>query len=245
MILEAADLTVTLQDADRAFRLLIADFSLAPGQVIGLSGSSGTGKTLLLEVLGLLRRPDPGGRFQTRQDRQVSDLAALWRSGSAARQAPKLRGDLFGFVPQSGGLLPFLTVRENIELSQKISGRLDAGWLQSLEERLGLSPLTRLMPKSLSIGQRQRVAIARALAHRPPFVVADEPTAALDPENAVAAMELLIGAARAGGAGVLVSSHDLSLLDRFPMQRLYLALTSDPGAREVLSELSQRGQVAA
>jgi putative ABC transport system ATP-binding protein len=226
-ILGIAGLRVALADADRRFALVIDRLDLAAGDIWGLTGQSGTGKTLLLELLGLMRRPAPGGDFVlgeagTGAEDRSHDIAALWRGPSGVARAAELRGRLIGFIPQTGGLLPFLTLAENVALTQRISGRIDADWRAHLLDRLGLSAYARLMPGALSIGQRQRAAIARALAHRPPLVLADEPTAALDPDTAAEAMRLLIGMAGEGGAAILVSSHDVALLDRFPMRRLRL-----------------------
>jgi putative ABC transport system ATP-binding protein len=232
--LRLEDIAVTLSDGDRAFRMSTGQVDLRAGQIIGLSGGSGTGKTLLLEVLGLLRRPDPGGAFSLSADGQLVDL----HDAAGASQAARLRGRYFGFVPQTGGLLPFLTVAENIALSQQIAGALDPAWIAELTERLGLAGMDRLTPSALSIGQRQRVSIARALAHRPVFVIADEPTAALDPEAALAAMGLLIEAAERGGSGVVISSHDLGLLDRFAMHRVHLSLAPDSAPGKVHSLLA-------
>lgn len=229
--LSLSDLTVELRDGDRRFVLETGTLEIAAGEAFGLSGGSGTGKTLLLEVLGLLRRPDPGGRFVLQAEGRDIDLRA------DPSDAARLRGRYFGFVPQAGGLLPFLTVAENIALGQKITRAQDSAWIAALIARLGLSGLEALTPSALSIGQRQRVSIARALAHKPVFVIADEPTAALDPEAAEQAMGLLIEAAHQGGAAVIVSSHDLGLLDRFSMSRLHLSLAPTEGnlVRSVLA----------
>ncbi|MEL7012557.1 MAG: ATP-binding cassette domain-containing protein, partial [Pseudomonadota bacterium] len=222
--LTLSGLSVGASDSDRSFRLDIDHLEATAGDVIGLSGPSGTGKTMLLEVLGLLRRPQKADVFLFVAGGHEIDIAAMWRSDEASRLAPSLRGAHFGFVPQTGGLLPFLSVYENISLCQEIAGRPDAEWISRLQDMLGLKGLGALLPEALSIGQRQRVAIARALAHRPSFVIADEPTAALDPDNAMTALSLLIDAARNGEAAVIVSSHDVSLLDRFATRRVALGL---------------------
>jgi putative ABC transport system ATP-binding protein len=216
---------VTLRDHGRVFTLDAGGLTVSPGDRIGLTGASGTGKTLLLELLGLLRRPDPGGRYLVADGGEVRDVAALWPHGAGT--IATLRGRLFGFVPQSGGLLPFLDVRQNVALSQRIAGKVDPAFVTTLIDRLGLGAVAAMRPAGLSIGQRQRVAIARALAHRPGFVIADEPTAALDPDAAAEAIALLFEAARDGGAAVIVSSHDIALLDRFPLRRY--ALTASAG----------------
>jgi len=238
------DLCVTLGDGERRFTLCTGRWSVAGGEVIGLSGPSGTGKTLLLEVLGLLRAPNSGGyRAEPAAGcgaGDVHDFAGYWQSRRAPALCAAARAGFFGYVPQSGGLLPFLSVAENVALTQRIAGRPDAAWQAELLHRLGLDEVAHLHPGPLSIGQRQRVAIARALAHRPVCVIADEPTAALDPDNAHAALSLLIGAAQAGGAATVLSSHDAPALSRFPMRRMALSASPDPERpRHVISTLTE------
>ncbi len=216
--LELREASVALRDGDRAFRLEVARLDLEPGRAVALTGASGSGKTLLLELLGLLRAPGAG----TRMTWEGTDLAALWAAGPRSAELARKRGALFGFVPQTGGLMPFLSVAENIALPQRVCGRADAHWCGVLADRLGLGDVTALYPAALSIGQRQRCAIARALSHRPPFVIADEPTAALDPETADGVLSLLLDTAREGGCGVILSSHDLDRIARFELPRLTL-----------------------
>jgi putative ABC transport system ATP-binding protein len=235
--LDIDNLTVTLGDAERRFTLQAGQWSIAAGEVIGLTGPSGTGKTLLLELLGMLRAPESGGyrAVPLDSDNAEQDFAGHWRAPNAMALCAEARARFFGFVPQAGGLLPFLTVGENVEISQRIAKRPDPAWCATLLGELGLDRISHLRPAALSIGQRQRVAIARALAHRPFCVIADEPTAALDPENAQAAMGLLIDAARAGGTATLLSSHDYPTLSQFPMRRMGLRITSAPHDPSVVS----------
>jgi putative ABC transport system ATP-binding protein len=219
---------VTLRDGERSFTLRIDDLRIRPGEAMGLTGASGSGKTLLLELLGLLREPYPGGGYSVNLETgDAVDLAACWRSRAGRRDLATLRGRLFGFIPQTGGLLPFLNVQQNVVLSQRINDISDPAHVQTLMTRLGLQSIARLTPAKLSIGQRQRVSIARALAHHPRFLIADEPTAALDPGNSAQAMALLFEVARDTGCAVIISSHDHDLLDGFSLRRH--VLEPEPG----------------
>jgi putative ABC transport system ATP-binding protein len=220
---------ITLRDGDRVFRLEIDRLDLAPGQAVALTGASGAGKTLVLELLGLLRAPGPGTRYDWTKGDVRDDLAALWTLGPRSHALARMRGALFGFVPQTGGLMPFLNVAENIALPQRVNGCLDGGWVAELIDRLGLVDVAALLPGALSIGQRQRTAIARSLAHRPPFVIADEPTAALDPDTADLVLALLLEVAGGQGVGVILSSHDVARIDRFDIPRLSLSTEAKDG----------------
>ncbi|MEM1351866.1 MAG: ATP-binding cassette domain-containing protein [Pseudomonadota bacterium] len=231
------DLRVTLGDAERTFTVETGSWSVAGGEAVAVTGPSGTGKTLLLELLGLMRAPRSGNYKVENADAVTKDLAAVWSAPDAARDCADARARLFGFVPQAGGLLPFLTVLENIAVSQQIAGRVDLAWVEYLVDELGLLALGGLRPAALSIGQRQRVAIARALAHRPLCVIADEPTAALDPESAATAMRLLIEAARTGGAATLIASHDLRMLQQFGLLQKSLQIVSAPNEAQVVSRV--------
>jgi putative ABC transport system ATP-binding protein len=228
--LHIRDGLVSLGDAGRVFRLEVRHLDLEPGQAVALTGASGSGKTLVLELLGLLRAPGPGTRFDWHDGKGTHDLAALWAKGPRSGALARRRGALFGFVPQTGGLMPFLNVAENIALPQRVNGRMDAPWVSDLIARLGLGDVAELLPGALSIGQRQRCAIARALAHRPPFVIADEPTAALDPNAADTVLALLLEVAADQGTGVILSSHDVARIGRFGIKRLALGVeTGDDG----------------
>jgi putative ABC transport system ATP-binding protein len=118
-----------------------------------------------------------------------------------------------GFVPQSGGLLPFLSVKQNIELPRKLVGVQDRDLLlEQVIERLRLKPLLGRMPAQLSIGERQRVSFARSIAHRPGLLLADEPTAALDPILAKELFTLIVEIARELSIGALIVTHEWSLV---------------------------------
>jgi putative ABC transport system ATP-binding protein len=201
--------------------------TVRPGEAVAITGPSGCGKSTLLDLVGLVLRPHRRRQFALAD---CADIGALWKQGRQSQLA-RLRAQTIGYVLQTGGLLPFLTVRDNIRLSRSVLGLgADPQTEGHLINALGLSALLRKKPAALSIGERQRVAIARALAHRPPLVLADEPTASLDPGHAAAVMGLFLDLVRDFGLGLLMVSHDWDLLDRFPLRRVAVQLSQ--GRRE-------------
>ena len=206
------DLRRTLRGPNRTFELHVPRFEAEAGEVVAFVGDSGSGKTVMLELLALAAPPDPGGAFAFEGEAPL-DVAALWRGRRLAALA-RARAQRLGFVAQAGGLLPFLSVRANAALAQEAAGRRDAALIEALADRLGIAAALDDRPARLSIGQRQRAAILRALCHRPAFVVADEPTSALDPGAAEEVMALFLAAAAQGGTGVLLSSHNHDLMRR-------------------------------
>jgi putative ABC transport system ATP-binding protein len=207
---------------DRSFALTIDRLELRPGDRLLLAGPNGCGKSTLMELIGLALRPDGAARFELAADgRQAVDLQALWQQGRHDELA-RLRARHMGYLPQTGALLPFLTVRQNILLVQELSGRRDPELVREISRRLDLDPLAAEWPAQLSVGQRQRAAIARAIVHRPSFVLADEPTAALDPANAQAVVQLLVDLVRELDCGLLLVSHEPALAARCGLEPLEL-----------------------
>lgn len=194
----------------------IPDFTLARGETLFLKGPSGSGKTTLLGLLGGVQRAQSGHIRLLGQD-----LAQL---SAAARD--RFRVDHTGYIFQQFNLLPFLSVRENVELpcrfsrqraerAQQRHGSIDAA-ATALLEHLGLrADLLGRRADELSIGQQQRVAAARALIGQPELVIADEPTSALDFDAREAFLQLLFAECRAAGASLLFVSHDQSLATLF------------------------------
>src|SRR5690606_23384060 len=167
-----------------------------------LVGPSGSGKSTLLDLLALVLAPDPGGEMLLRVGEREIDLLRLWRDGRQERLA-QLRSRELGYVLQTGGLLGFLDVRRNIGLSRALLGMLDDGSVLRLAQQLEIAEQLDKYPAALSVGQRQRVGIARALAHGPRLLLADEPTASLDPLNAARVQQLLLEQSQAGNACLL------------------------------------------
>jgi putative ABC transport system ATP-binding protein len=195
------------------FRLEVPNLRIRRGECVAITGPSGCGKSTLLDLLGLVLRPDRCGGFTlTARDGEGLDIAAMWQCGDRDRLA-QARARHIGYVLQTGGLLPFLPAEENIRLSRALLG-LDNGdrLVERLAEALKIGHLLRKKPQALSIGERQRVAIARALAHKPAFLLADEPTAALDPGQALQVMKLLLALVHHFRITAIIVSHDWDLV---------------------------------
>ncbi len=225
-ILTATGLARRRGEGAQGFLLEVPALTIQRGQAVALTGPSGCGKSTLLDLLGLVLRPDRAETFRFDPDANRDptpksiDLAAGWRTGGADRLA-SVRARHIGYVLQTGGLLPFLSVAANIRLSRALL-RLgdDDAYLDRLIETLRIGGLLAKMPRALSIGERQRVAIARALAHRPALLLADEPTAALDPNHAVTVIELLLALVAENGITAVIVTHDWDLVKSFGLREI-------------------------
>lgn len=197
---------LTWKAGSSAFHLHVTDFRLKMGDRVALVGPSGAGKSSFLGLLSLALQPRAADIFRIASDEFGSeDLAALWRAGKQGQLA-SLRSNFIGFVPQTSALLPFLTARENIVLPLQVMGRpVSTGRLAELIEKLDLQRCINQRPSTLSVGQRQRVAVARALIAQPPFILADEPTASVPPEQAQIIYNMLINAPN---CAVVMITHD-------------------------------------
>jgi len=189
--------------AGSRFTLLVERFEVAQGSRVAVVGPSGCGKSTLLALMALALRPDAGDVLTL----AGVDALALWRAGRGDALAAQ-RAGYVGFVPQTGALLPFLSLRDNIALPQRILGRPDAARVTALAKCLGISTILDRMPAAVSVGQRQRAAVARALAHRPGVVLADEPTASVHPAQADEILGLLTRIAAEDGAALVITTHD-------------------------------------
>ena len=166
------------------FRLQVPKIQISAEENIALVGHSGCGKSTLLDILALILQPDQtDGMSLHPVNDENHDVAKLWKRDRFSSLA-QIRKQHIGYVLQSGGLLPYLTVRENIELPRKLLKLPDDDSINSISKVLGISRQLDKLPGLLSAGERQRAAFARALSHRPSILIADEPTASLDPITA-------------------------------------------------------------
>ncbi|WP_372830738.1 ABC transporter ATP-binding protein [Pontibacterium sp.] len=183
------------------------DLSVEPGEFTALVGPSGSGKTTLLNIIGGLDVPNQGhvwlhGTDLTRlKDAQLSDFRLFQ----------------LGFIFQAYNLVPVLSALENVELIMVLQGRPSAEREARARHYLALVGLEDMMlrrPSALSGGQQQRVAVARALAAGPRLVLADEPTANLDSENATALLDIMHRLCREEQTTFIFSTHDPRVMER-------------------------------
>ncbi|WP_262281710.1 ABC transporter ATP-binding protein [Micromonospora sp. MA102] len=178
-----------------------ATVAVAPGEIVAIMGPSGSGKSTLLHCLAGILVPDAGEiHFDGRRIDTLNE-----------NQRSVLRRDRFGFVFQSGQLVPELTAEENVALPLLLNGVKRAAALKEARpwfERLDLGGLERRRSGELSGGQAQRVALARGLVARPGALFADEPTGALDSLTGEQVMDLLVSSARDEGTTVVLVTHD-------------------------------------
>ncbi|CAD0121398.1 MAG: ABC transporter ATP-binding protein [Streptococcus thermophilus] len=180
------------------------NFEAESGQLILVVGPSGSGKTTFLTIAGGLQTPTNG-------DVKINDSTI---NSLSKKQQTKLRLEKIGFVLQSYNLVPFLTVEEQFKFVDKLKKQnLTEQKLHELLSDLGLLELLKKYPNQLSGGQKQRVAIARALYTDPDYILADEPTAALDTDRSMKVIELLRDLAHKRNKIIIVVTHDLRLKD--------------------------------
>ena len=176
------------------------NFKANLGEVVLIMGPSGAGKSTFLTIAGSLQKPTTGEVIVNGQN-----IARI-----SAKASDHLRLTQLGFVLQAYNLVPFLKIREQFELVNKVkkAGNISQAKLQELLKQLGINSLLDKYPSELSGGQQQRAAIARALYANPQILLADEPTASLDSENVAEVGQLFKKLAKNYNKAVLLVTHD-------------------------------------
>lgn len=182
------------------------NLKIIAGEIVILTGPSGSGKTTLLSLIGGLRSVQEGSLQHFEKELR----------GASEEQLVQTRRQI-GYIFQAHNLLPFLTARQNvqmsIELQEHLGGRETEERAALILEEVGLGHRIDYYPDSLSGGQKQRVAIARALAGNPPLVLADEPTAALDSKTGRDVVNLMQRLAKEQSRTIVLVTHDNRILD--------------------------------
>ena len=194
--------------------LKTVDMHVAPGEVVGLIGPSGSGKTTLLKCLGAVIEPTAG--------KMILGDDVIYDDGWKVKDLRALRRDRIGFVFQAPYLIPFLDVTDNVALLPMLAGMPNAEARKraiGLFKALDVEHRAKAMPSQLSGGEQQRVAIARGLVNRPPVILADEPTAPLDSERALAVIRILSDMAKNFETAIIVVTHDEKIIPTF--RRIY------------------------
>ena len=180
--------------------------SIGAGEFLAIAGPSGSGKTTLLNLIGLLDTQTAGRILLGGED----------VGGKSRREKSAIRLRRMGFIFQAYNLIPVLTAMENIEFTMMLQGigerERHSRALEAMEE-LGIAELANKRPAQMSGGQQQRVAVARAIVHRPPIVLADEPTANLDSKTAHVLIDIMDRLCREKNITFVFSSHDPNVLD--------------------------------
>ena len=208
-MIRMSDVKVEFRAGGRGFTLLdIPNLSFRRGVTFGLSGPSGSGKSTLINLIAGLIRPTSGTICV--DGVMISDLSQ--------RRRDAFRAERIGIVFQNFNLIPALNARDNVALAMGFGGKEPpnqrAEKAAYLLDRVGLLKRMRHKPGALSHGEMQRVSIARAIANRPKLLLADEPTASLEPGLTAAIIDLLVSVARQDGATLLIASHDPLVLAR-------------------------------
>ena len=202
-------------EGDNAFLALKdANLQVGPGEVVGLIGPSGSGKSTLLKCLGAVIDPTSG--------RMTLGDTVIYDDGWRVPDLRALRRDQIGFVFQAPYLIQFLDATDNVALLPMLAGvPNDEARRRALELLTALDVQHRAtaMPSQLSGGEQQRVAIARGLVNRPPVILADEPTAPLDSDRAMAVIRILNAMAKKFETAIIVVTHDEKIIPTF--RRIY------------------------
>lgn len=192
-------------DRKREVRIEIPEFTIRPKEFVAVIGANGSGKSTLLDMLGLILSPDKAEEFVVNGEYPY-DLGSLSRSEKIS-----VRRRCFAYALQSGGLLEFLSIRENIRFSARLKDKPSAK-IDEVAQLLELVDVLDKLPGKTSGGQRQKAAIACALVQEPEIILADEPTSALDPPSAKKLVERFRQLTSEVGASLVMVTHARELV---------------------------------
>lgn len=202
--IEFKTVTKSFQDGDDVIDALKpTDFAVKKGEFVAIIGPSGSGKSTFLTIAGGLQAPSNGEVL----------INGKTFSGQKEKERAKLRFDEIGFILQSSNLVPFLTVKNQLKLVDKVRKSKARTKGDELLAQLGVASLVNKYPEELSGGERQRVAITRALYHDPSIILADEPTASLDTDKAFEVVKILAEETKKKNKATIMVTHDLRLVD--------------------------------
>lgn len=197
------NVTKSFKDGNRTIEAVKStNFKLEKGELVAIIGPSGSGKSTLLTMAGALQLPSEG----------TVSLNGQNINHYNEKQLSKLRLKEIGFILQTSNLIPFLTVQQQFELLKKVKKNvMNEDEHTRLLKQLGLDKILTQLPSEISGGQKQRVAIAKALYTNPSIILADEPTASLDTENAIEVMEILRRETKELNKLCIIVTHDQRL----------------------------------
>jgi len=197
-MLSIKNLTRSFAQAEGKLRVLDQlDFDMGKGSSVALLGESGSGKSTLLHLIAGLDKPDSG----------VIEVSGQNLAGLNDSALAEMRRQRVSLVFQQFHLIPTLNIADNIQFQAALCGRLNSDFESRLIDRLGLQAQLKKYPQQLSRGQQQRVAIARALLHKPPLILADEPTGNLDEQSSLEVMSLFSELVKNAGSSLLMVTH--------------------------------------
>lgn len=204
-LIEMKNVTKDFLQGDNVIRALKeTNFTAYEGEMVAIIGPSGSGKSTFLTILGGLQKPTTG--IVLLDGHPFSELPIKEKS--------QIRLEQIGFILQASNLIPFLTVKEQMVLYNKVMrSKMNKIWMDELFDKLGVMKLKDKYPNELSGGERQRSAIAKALYHNPNVIFADEPTASLDTEKAYEVVKLLARETKAQKKATIMVTHDERMLE--------------------------------
>ncbi|WP_282920699.1 ABC transporter ATP-binding protein [Ignavigranum ruoffiae] len=203
--IEFKNVSKTYLDGKEEFLALKStNLAIETGEFVAIIGPSGSGKSTFLTLAGGLQTPTEGEILINGQS--IYQLSA--------KELGKIRFKEIGFILQSSNLIPYLSVRNQFRLIDKINKKSRQDEMEDLLAQLEISGVADKYPEDLSGGQKQRVAIAKALYNNPTLILADEPTASLDSERAFEVVKILAKESKAKNKAIVMVTHDLRLIDQ-------------------------------